>query len=153
MNMQSSWYRSRLCWLALAGIFLFLSAWITPLITKEGRYISAQWIAPGDFYQGFGVTLSFHRMWVWVGSPYAGFAYPFRHAGSTNVTFPFERERHSWSEKEAIPILFELGTPSAGSLTVAIDYWLGATVCLGVFYYTLVSRKRRLSPKRISSAD
>jgi len=140
--MERAWYRSRLCWLCLLCILLFLSAWITPQITKEGRYIGARWIAPGDFYQGFGLSLGFHRVALWLGGPYAGFANPFRETGSSNVAIPFDSERHSWSEKDVIPIRFKWGSPSPESFSVAIDYWFGVALCSAIFVWRLITRGR-----------
>jgi hypothetical protein len=146
--MQKRWYRSRLCCLSLAGIILFLSAWVTPLITKEGRHISASWIAPGDFYQGYGINLSFHRVGFWVGRPYAGLGNPGRATWSSNVSIPYQKERHSWSERKVIPIYFEWGSPSADSFSFAIDYWLGIAFCVAVFVSRLILLKRS---KRLES--
>jgi hypothetical protein len=144
--MQKAWFRSRLCWLSIAGILFFLGAWITPFVTKEGRHISASWIAPGDFYQGYGINLSFHRMGFWAGRPYAGLGNPGRATWSSNVPIPFERERHSWSVIKGSPIRIGWGppfAPSADSFRIIFDYWFGATVCLAVFCCSAVSRKRR----------
>ena len=146
--MQKAWFRSRLCWFSIAGILFFLGAWITPLVTKEGRHISAGWIAPGDFYQGYGVNLSFHRMGFWVGRPYAGLGNPGRATWSSSVPIPFKEEWHSWSERDVIPIWFEWGTPSADSFNFAIDYWLGVVLCVVVFAWRVIllsARKRQES--------
>ena len=121
--MPRPWYRSRLFWLGVPGFAAILWAWLTPLCSHEGGYFSARWIAPGNFYQGFGVTQDFHRLELWLGRPYAGLGNPFRQTGVTRTKFPFEEVRHSWANNETGPIWFEWGNPSADSFTIALDYW------------------------------
>ena len=139
--MKSVWYRSRLSWLALIGFCTVIFAWSVPMITKESRYFSARWIAPGDFYQGFGFSHGFNGMSVWLGRPYAGFANPFRQTGVTNVTRPIDPEHNLWSLGNGSPIRIGKGQ-SPDSLGISFDYWFGVIVCVALFYYNMVSRRR-----------
>ena len=150
-SMHRLWYRSRLLWIGFAG-FIFIG-WIgiSPMLLGEGRYFAARWIAPGNFYQGLGITQEVHRIELWAGRPYAGLGNPLRQTGITSVSFPFEPTRHSWAVNERGPIWFEWGTPSADSFTVAVDHWFVAAVYLILWITAMIlwqRRKRRflLSP-------
>lgn len=146
-TMYSSWYRSRLVGLGLLGFIFIGWAWLTPFLTGKYNYFSARWIAPGNFYQGFGITQDFHRIGLWAGRPYAGFANPMRQTGIHSGSYPFEPLRHSWSVNERGPIWFEWGTPSADSFTVAVDYWFLAPAYLAalIVAVTLWQRRKRRS--------
>lgn len=142
-------FRSRLFWLGLPGLIFIAWAWMSPLFSGEGKYFSARWIAPGNFYQGFGATQDFHRMQLWLGRPYAGIGNPFRQTGITSRSFPFDARRHSWSVNERGPIWFDWGNPSADSFTIAVDYWLMAPAYLTLWTAAVILwqyRKRRMCP-------
>jgi hypothetical protein len=147
--MHRSWYRSRLFWLGISGCAFLIWAWVSPILSGKGRYFGARWIAPGNFYQGFGISEDFHRVELWAGRPYAGLFNISRRTGITHSSFPFESKRHSWAANESGPIKFEWGTPSADSFTISIDYWLIVPVYLAVWSAAVIlwqRRKRRLNP-------
>jgi hypothetical protein len=141
--MHRLWYRSRLLWFGLVGFISIGWLWISPILLGEGRYFGARWIAPGNFYQGYGVTQDFHRIGLWAGRPYAGFANPMRLTGITSRSYPFEPIRHSWSANERGPIWFKWGTPSADSFTVTVDYWFLAPVYLTLWISAMILWQRR----------
>lgn len=147
--MYRRWYHSRLFWIGFCGFVGGLWVWLSPIIAGEGRYFGARWIAPGNFYQGFGVTQNIHSLEIWMGRPYAGFANLGRQTGITNVSFPFESRRHSWSANEQGPFWFQWGNPSADSFTIAIDYWFLAPSYLITWISTVIlwqRRKHRFAP-------
>ena len=116
---------------------------MSPFLFGEGRYFGARWIAPGNFYQGFGITQDFHRIGFWAGRPYAGFANPMRQTGISSLSYPFEPIRHTWSANERGPIWFQWGTPSGDSFTVKVDYWFLAPVYLTVWITVMIIWQRR----------
>jgi hypothetical protein len=145
--MYSLWFRSRLLWIGLFGFIFIACIWMSPFLMGEGRYFGARWIAPGDFYQGFGITQDFHRIGLWVGRPYAGWGNPMRQTGITSLSFPFDPIRHPWYDNEPGPIWFQWGTPSGNSFTVKVDYWFLMPFCFMVWVASMFSwqrRKRRL---------
>jgi len=147
------WYCSRLLLFGLLGFMTILWAWVSPLVLKKGTYVSARWMAPGDFYQGFGLTLDLHRLELWVGRPYAGFGNPMRETGITCRRYPVDPIHESRADQSG-PIWCRWGIESGDSFTISVDYWVLASAYLAALMTTVIlwqQRKRRR--KRIGSSQ
>lgn len=141
------WYRSRLSWLAIVFGSFVIFIWTFSLVNKESRYIGARWIAPGDFYQGYGFSHGSHGMSLWLGRPYAGLGNPFRRTGTSNVTTPFDLQTDPWSIQKRWPVKIGWGrpyAPSSDSFRISLDYWFGVFTSIVILIFSAALRRRRL---------
>ena len=127
---------------------------MSPVLSGEGKYFNARWIAPGDFYQGFGLTQDFHRIGFWAGRPRVSVLGHFKRTGITSGSFPYDAKYDSWSANEDGPGWFEWDNPSDDRFTVTVDYWFLAPAYLVGRVATVTfwqRRKRRLKRYRVIS--